>query len=1025
MKLKLYSFILLLFLVSSHNAHSEDIELYVNYDVSIEEKLRVLLVFDTSLSMSHSVIDGRYCKGSNNKRILCPDGSRLEVAQDAMINLINDNSDIEFGLMRLNRGAGGYVVHKIGTDHEVIKKTLKNWRLETLELGTPLAETFYEMWRYFTGDEVFFAKKLNGKTDSDTSIEKKLGNKYFYISPFEQAPGDPLRCDNNINVLLMTDGEPYFDNNRDKYIEAIYEKIYSQKPVKYENNHLATLATILHGKSGEERDIFDKTEVIDGANVYTVGFGKGLSEKAKRLLDYTAKKGDGKFIFAESAEELSKAFTDAIDRIREVNASFSAPAVASSNNDRSSFRESVYYPMFYPSNGARWQGNLKKLKIKNGVVVDLNNDPAMSSDGSILTSAKTYWLPNGHSADGGSVNKGGVNLYLSGVKVNERKILTDTPTGHLIEFTKDSLVNEYGDEKKTAKLFKAYTNQLENTIEWSRGVDVDNENKKSSIRSDIFGDPLHSKPVTIDYGNNDVRILIGTNAGYMHMFSDKNDELKESWAFMPAIFYPNVKLLRHNQINTKVYGVDGPISIFFDDKNRDGVVNNSDRVWAFFGMRRGGKNYYGLDITKPDNPKLMWGGPIVGGTGDFKELAQTWSKPIVTYIKLKGYESRPLLVFGAGFDTNKDNLILSNDNEGKGVYIVDAETGTRVWSLTPNSKDMSFLGDHSIASDVTLLDSDYDGYDDRIYFSDTGGNIWRVDMPTSDPRDSKQPWTYFKFASLASSTPTSDRRFFYKPYVARTVYSKVSTTNYNGEDVYVREDTPYDAILIGSGNRTNPLGKTVSDELFMIRDTNILTQSFLVDNIPKTITRTDLMNINDDPFSKVTDNIADFMEVEVKLGAKQGWYYSLQGQGEKSTAAATVIGGVAYFSTYTPDSDKSDDELCTIGEGEGAVYAFHLHYGTKVYDWLKLKTVSDLPDTVTKFVADGEVTIFSPFISDPEADCETDCGQGTFKPTVIQGPEPVVNEDGEVELTKGPLNILKLETKQTYIYKREVNDFNQ
>ena len=123
-----------------------------------------------------------------------------------------------------------------------------------------------------------------------------------------------------------------------------------------------------------------------------------------------------------------------------------------------------------------------------------------------------------------------------------------------------------------------------------------------------------------------------------------------------------------------MYGVDGPITVYFDDKNEDGIVNNDDRVWAFFGLRRGGSSYYGLDITNPNSPSLMWGGPLKSGDGKFLELAQTWSKPQITFINLKGYEDRPLLVFGAGYDTNKDNSI-STDSKGRGLYIVDAETG--------------------------------------------------------------------------------------------------------------------------------------------------------------------------------------------------------------------------------------------------------------------------------------------------------------------------------------------------------------
>ncbi len=82
--------------------------------------------------------------------------------------------------------------------------------------------------------------------------------------------------------------------------------------------------------------------------------------------------------------------------------------------------------------------------------------------------------------------------------------------------------------------------EIDNTLNWHAGIDVDDEdddNSTTDMRYDVFGDPLHSKPLVVNYGTS-IRIVIGTNAGVLHMFEDntKTDVVTESWAFLPKEF---------------------------------------------------------------------------------------------------------------------------------------------------------------------------------------------------------------------------------------------------------------------------------------------------------------------------------------------------------------------------------------------------------------------------------------------------------------------------------------------------------
>eukprot|EP00487_Bulimina_marginata_P004977 TRINITY_DN22240_c0_g1_i1.p1 TRINITY_DN22240_c0_g1~~TRINITY_DN22240_c0_g1_i1.p1 ORF type:complete len:127 (-),score=18.27 TRINITY_DN22240_c0_g1_i1:162-497(-) len=105
------------------------------------------------------------------------------------------------------------------------------------------------------------------------------------------------------------------------------------------------------------------------------------------------------------------------------------------------------------------------------------------------------------------------------------------------------------------------------------------------------------------------------------------------------------------------------------------------------------------------------------------------------------------------------------------------------------------------------------------------------------------------------------------------------------------------------------------------------------------------MNVNADPFGNSLDDVDKSVKNEIQLGKQSGWYYDLPASGEKSLAAATVVGGVAYYTSYTPASATETINQCSLTGGAGSLYAFHLHYGTKVYDQLSFATSNDVPDT--------------------------------------------------------------------------------
>ena len=195
-------------------------------------------------------------------------------------------------------------------------------------------------------------------------------------------------------------------------------------------------------------------------------------------------------------------------------------------------------------------------------------------------------------------------------------------------------------------------------VKWLYGVDVYDESpvgpdpdrdglfndgdSNTTAQKYLMGDPLHSRPAVVVYGRNkddkDAVVYITTNEGLLHAINARDADDpdgkggQELWAFAPKELLDRLDFLRDrsdktelkDRTNQRFYGIDGTVRILRIDRDRDGPIDSSkgDRVFLFFGLRRGGSAYYAFDVTNPTEPKLMWRHKL-------KDDAQSWSNPTV------------------------------------------------------------------------------------------------------------------------------------------------------------------------------------------------------------------------------------------------------------------------------------------------------------------------------------------------------------------------------------------------------------
>jgi len=929
-------------------------------------------------------------KFSDDNDIGFSETSRIDIAKDTLADLINSIPSVKFGLEVYNinnsnnnandAGHGGRVAFGIQDMTATAKESLLDIIQDDLHAAgsTPLCESYYEAYRYLAGLPVKYGDQdysagLNNNTqyhthtlpDRDTSIEASG----TYISPYQG-------CSDKVFVILITDGIPQRDSAADSAITtAITNADPAVTATAVDGNSLPILAQYM-----STNDINANKAGKQTAQLYTIGFSSG-SEAAVPLLEAAAENGGGEYYDASDPTELGSRLQEALTAILSVNTSFTAPSVVTNSADRTEKLDSVYYASFIANDSARWVGNLKKLKVTADGQVDRDGNPAINENGGIKATAKTFWVSSTE-ADGGDVTQGGV-VGMFNYRTTDRVVYIDNSNStSFIPLNTNNLAITFGDAAAAhAVLGVSNSADAQSYLDWAEGIwgtvtQHNTTNGETTIvtyntyRPDLFGDPLHSKPVAINYGGDgsspDVRILIGTNAGALHMFKDQDDEVDESWAFMPKELLSNVKILKENlPSSAKVYGVDGRITTHIIDKNGDGTINtDDDTVLAFFGLRRGGSSYYALDLSNPDEPDLLW--KIDANTPGFEELGQTWSQPQVGYSRYNmstGTDSKPkpVLIFGGGYSIAKD---LSgpgeNDSVGRGIYMVDAASGELLWSVTPGEKtaqNTQFTGfTDSIPSKISVLDSDGDGLIDRLYAGDTGGNVFRVDMPGDDPFSDDTPWTAFKLAELggASESPKTnlnDRRFFDAPSIVRTFFTDTLETTVDSVTVVYKQEIPYDAILIGSGDRSTPTSTDTDDKFFLIRDKNVITQSFVegaespMKDIPTVIRYDDLYDFTDNPYGD-TMSESQLRNLNLAVSTKSGWLHDYSSVGEKSTAGAFAVDGVAYFTSFTPGSDNQEDEdVCELVTGQGSLYAVDLYQGTTINSWRKIATIQGMPDT--------------------------------------------------------------------------------
>nr|WP_100643405.1 PilC/PilY family type IV pilus protein [Alteromonas facilis] len=802
---------------------------------------------------------------------------------------------------------------------------------------TPIVDTLYEATQYYGGRDVYYGlRRGDGSVSSTVRRNTRVSHRASYIGSDAVKPSgctaDNLSSSNCINEYIPTGAE---------YISPIVDlqcqtnnHIVLLSDGEANNNHSVDEIEALLGQSctgsGGEKCGVDLVSNLSKANqskidariiTHTIGFA--ANSTANNFLNKLALQSGGGFYTANNSADLVEAFQTILRSVKDVNATFVSPGVAVNQLNRLTHRDELYFALFKPSEGTLWPGNLKKYKIDGDKVLDKNSLDAVDTvTGFFAENSHSFWSTL---ADGNDVRDGGAASKVS----LTRNIYTFSGPGNIASSSNE--LHESNTAITTTMLdVDSEPNPLvarDTVLKWARGVDVrddDGDGSTSDVRLQM-GDPIHSQPVIVNYSTTDSAIFVATNHGFLHSIDAATGS--ENFAIIPQDLLANLnELYRDTSTFNHIYGLDGDMVL--RTKGTD--------TYLYVGMRRGGNNYYVFDVTSKSSPKLVF--QITGGSPGFEKLGQTWSRPTITKMSIGG-STKNVMIVGGGYDDSQDsNSIRTTDSVGNAVYIIDADNGQLLWTISNAGADLNVPEmQYSIPARISTIDRDNDGLADHMYVVDMGGQLFRFDIYNGQAGGDFMRGA--RLADFAGSGAADNRRFYYGPDV-----SEISL----GDDLFY-------AVAFGSGFRAGPLDTQIDDRFYMLKDDGVFTLNANGRyTLPKTAyVESDLYDATDHLLTDANQTTRDI--ASTTLASKKGWLLRLTTDGEKVLSSPLILDYKIFFTTYVPAS--SSGSSCAPPTGNSRAYLVNLFNANAVDDlnqtgeldkndrYAQLKQTGIAPDT--------------------------------------------------------------------------------
>jgi len=631
-----------------------------------------------------------------------PRDYRINVARSVSTDLVANNRALRIGLATFNppnssnSGPGGYIARAISDLSPVsgsVTQTQANANYTGLinaisALGavanTPLAESYYEVTRYFRG----MAPYYNGTPST-------------YTSPIQ------YRCQKNFGVVI-TDGLPTYDrtfpsddplgagrlpnwdgvsNNdgNDPLGNAEGDTLYLDDIAKFAFDiDMRTTGTDVTGKSWESADF--RRQYL---NTYTVGF-----TATNQMLSDAARYGAGKYYQATDSEGLNSALSSALS---DITSKAGSGGGGTSNGATLSSTSSYYQTTYDPKD---WRGTIKAFGFTSTGTV---NTAAMqwTTDTAIVPGATAPIYQSWNTATNVPITL----AYGNFSPAQQTSLSQGLPTGitgnDLVEWSK-------GTNKTGLKVRSVLLGDIINSP-----LALASPNDQTA--SDLLNDTSYSTYLATKATNMNASLVVNGNDGFFSVINSTNGARR--YAYMPSSVLPSLEMIADpayiNGVSHK-FLVDGQVGVF------DAQLGSVWKTLALGGTGAGGRAFYAVqlfDASAGNAIRALWeiSAPTVANTANvFNDLGYAYARPEVARLA----DGRWAAFISNGYGSNTGVAAL---------YVVDIRDGSLIRKIVVNSSET----DNGLSSVKLRVNSQ--NVVQAAYGGDLKGRMWKFDLSGTSP----------------------------------------------------------------------------------------------------------------------------------------------------------------------------------------------------------------------------------------------------------------------------------------------------